>query len=196
MQWAERYRRWAKKERTLNISDQDRKDRQTNCVVNVPSVIGKSTKEIVIGDSDSSDGPSPTRSSATARVMISGGEIRVAKKLAIKKAGKRKKETRLTVLVKKRITATERTEFANGEQSLNNDDLQVPRASTSTDDKDFGRNKRFWTEEETEYLIDIYKTMMVDFNTANKPKRQLWKKARLLFLLYYHLLFVFHFFPS
>ena len=99
----------------MNISDQDRKDRQNNCVVNVPSVIGKSTKEIVIGDSDSFDGPLPTRSGATARVMISGGEIRVANKLAIKKSGKRKKETRLTVLVKNRIAATKRTDFANGE---------------------------------------------------------------------------------
>ena len=180
----------------MNISDQDRKDRLNNCVVNVPSVIGKSTKEIVIGDSDSFDGPLPTRSGATARVMISGGEIHVANKLAIKKSGKRKKETRLTVLVKKRIAATKRTDFANGEENVNNDDLQIPRASTSTDDKDFRRNKRFWTEEETEYLIDIYKTMRVDFNTANKPKRKLWKKARLLFLLYYHVLFVFPFFPS
>jgi hypothetical protein len=47
-----------------------------------------------------------------------------------------------------------RTEAANGKESLNNDDLQVLRAST--DDKDLGPNTRYWTEEETEYLIYIY----------------------------------------
>jgi hypothetical protein len=97
-------------------------------------------------------------------------------------------------MVKKRITATKRAEAANGEASLNNDDLQVLRVST--DNKDLGPKTRYWTEEETEYLIDIYETMLVDFDTANKPKRHLWKKARLFFLLYYHVLFGFLIFPS